>query len=324
MKSLYYEKYGNSEVLSIRETAKPEIRPGEVLVKVHAASVNPLDWRLMKADPFLVRMSSGLLKPKVNGLGADFSGIVEGTASDVTEFNNGDAVFGLMPFENLAVGSFAEYISLPADSLVCKPAKVSHQEASTLGVAALTAYEGIHDYYQIKSGARVLINGASGGVGTFAVQMAKVLGAHVTAVCSGRNHELVRDLGADVAIDYRRTSLLDMEESFDLVFDTIGNHPPKELKHLLRERSRLVLASAASGWGFIKAMLVARKTSEPVDLIVNLKKDKQRLEAVLALVKEGKVTPVIDREYPFKEAANAIDYVATKRSRGKVVVNIAD
>lgn len=322
MQSLYYEKYGSSEVLSIREVTKPRVEPGEVLVKVEAASVNPLDWRLMQADPFLVRMSSGLFRPKVNSLGADFSGVVKSTAGNVSGFEAGDAVFGVMPFEGLGVGSFAEYIAVSADALVRKPEPVTHQQASTLGVAALTAYEGIHDYCQIEPGDRVLINGASGGIGTFAVQMAKALGAQVTAVCSGRNAVLVKRLGADAVIDYQTTGLLQTDERFDLVFDTIGNHAPKRMKGLLQTGGRLVLASAADGWGFIKAMLIARKEHEPIDLIINLKKNRERLEAVLKLVEAGQVDPVIDREYPFSEVAAAIDYVATKRARGKVVVNI--
>ncbi|MEX0325822.1 MAG: NAD(P)-dependent alcohol dehydrogenase [Puniceicoccaceae bacterium] len=320
MKSLYYEKYGDSDVLSLRELPRPELKLGHVLVKVQAASVNPLDWRLMRADPFLVRLSCGLFRPKVKGLGADFSGVVESLAGDVSGFEPGEAVFGLMSLTG--VGSFAEYISVPAETFVRKPDSCSHQQASTLGVAALTAYEGIHDYREITPGDRVLINGASGGIGTFAVQMAKALGAHVTAVCSGRNEELVRSLGADTVIDYQSVNLLEIDERFDLVFDTIGNHRPNKIKPLLREGGRLVLASAADGLGFFKAMAMSRKKHEPVDLIIDLKRDKTRLQSVLELFEEGKISPVIDREYPFDEVAAAIDYVATKRARGKVVVNI--
>lgn len=321
MKKLTFEKYGSSEVLSIREVPKPELQPGRVLVRVHAASVNPLDWRLMRADPFLVRMSFGFFRPKVDGLGADFSGVVESAAEDVTEFQPGDAVFGIMSPDT--VGSFAESISVAGDALVRKPAALSHAQAATLGVAALTAYEGIHDYHQIQPGDRVLINGASGGIGTFAVQMAKALGAHVTGVCSGRNHQWVRELGVDEAIDYKTVDITTMDARFDLVFDTIGNRPPKMMKPLLKDGGRLVLASASSGLGFVKAMLLAKKESEPVDLIMDLKKDRPRLEAVLKCWEDGKMKPVIDREYSFEEIVDAIDYVATKRARGKVVVNIA-
>lgn len=323
MKVLHFDKYGGSEVLSLRDLPKPEAAAGQVLLKVHCASVNPLDWRLMRADPFLVRMSSGLLKPKINRLGADFSGVVESTAADVSGFEPGDAVFGLMPFETIAVGSFAEYVSISAEALLHKPSSLSHQQASTLGVAALTAYEGIHDYHQIAPGDHVLINGASGGIGTFAVQMAKALGAQVTGVCSGRNVDLVQGLGADEVIDYQTTDLRQSRERFNLIFDTIGNHPPKKMKGLLRKDGRLVLASAANSVGFLKAIALARKEHEPVDLILNLKKDRQRLEAVLKLSVEAKISPIIDREYPFREISAAIDYVATKRARGKVVVNIA-
>jgi NADPH:quinone reductase-like Zn-dependent oxidoreductase len=322
MKALTFEKYGGPEVLSIRDVPMPDLEPGRVRVKVCAASVNPLDWRLMRADPFLVRMAFGFFKPKVNRLGADFSGVVESRADDVSEWEPGDAVFGIMTPET--VGSFAEFISIPQGALVRKPDSLSHQQASTLGVAALTAYEGIHDYRAPTAGDRVLINGASGGIGTFAVQMAKALGAHVTAVCSSRNHELVTDLGADAVIDYRTTDLLHVEARFDLVFDAIGNHPAKKLKRLLNRNGRLVLASAASGLGFFKATALSRNKNEPIDLIIDLKKDKHRIQSLLALFEKGKIKPVIDREYSFDKIVEAIDYVATKRARGKVVVNITD
>ncbi len=322
MKSLHFDQYGGSEVLSIREVAEPEEEAGRVIVRVEAASVNPLDWRLMQADPFLVRLNFGFFKPKFHGLGADFSGVVEAVGEGVTGYEPGDAVFGIMTPG--VVGSFAERISIPEEGLVGKPDAVSHEEAATLGVAALTAYEGIHDYHTISPGDRVLINGASGGIGTFAVQMAKVLGAQVTGVCSGRNHELVRGLGADALIDYTEVDITRMPERFDLVFDTIGNHPAKTMKVLLKEGGRLVLSSASSGLGFLKAILLAKKEKEPVDLIMDLKKDRTRLQAVLALVESGVVQPVIDEIFPFAEAARAIDYVATKRVRGKVVIRIGD
>lgn len=320
MKSVYFDKYGDSDVLSFREVPMPQVKPGHALVRVHAASLNPLDWRLMKADPVLVRFAFGLFKPKFHTLGADFSGVVESVAEDVTEYQAGDPVFGIMTPE--ITGSLAEYVSIPVTGLVRKPESLSHQQAATLGVAALTAYEGIHDYYPPTTGSRVLINGASGGIGTFSVQMAKALGAHVTGVCSGRNEQLVRDIGADAVIDYQTTDLLTIDQRFDLIYDTVGNHPPKRAKSLLAEGGRLVLASAGDGLGFLKAMMVAKK-DESIDLIVDLKKDRTRLEAVLALAESGKISPVIDHEYPFDEAVAAIDYTATKRVRGKVVVNIA-
>ena len=322
MKTLYLDQYGGPEVLSIREVPDPELEPGRVIVRVRAASVNPLDWRLMRADPFLVRLNFGFFKPNFHGLGADFSGLVEAVGDGVAGFQPGDAVFGIMTPG--VVGSFAERVSIPEEGLVRKPDAVSHEEAAALGVAALTAYEGIHDYHTISPGDRVLINGASGGIGTFAVQMAKALGAHVTGVCSGRNHELVRGLGADGLVDYTEVDITRMPERFDLVFDTIGNHPAKTMKGLLNEKGRLVLASASSGFGFIQAMFLAKKRKEPIDLIVDLKKDRSRLQAVMDLVESGKIRPVIDREFPFSEVASAIDYVATKRARGKVVIRIGD
>lgn len=321
MKSLYFEKYGSSDVLSFRDMPKPELVPGSVLIKVHAVSLNPLDWRLMRADPLLVRVAFGLFKPSLNGLGADFSGVVESIADNVSHVKVGDAVFGLMTPD--IVGALSEYITIPATAVVPKPNSISHQQACTLGVAGLTAYEGIHDYRMPKVGESVLINGASGGIGTFAVQMAKALGAHVTGVSSARNHKLVRELGADAVIDYKTQDMTEIDERFDLVFDTIGNQRPMRMKQLLKEDGRLVLASARDGLGFLIAMRASKKDSS-VDLIVDLKKDRQRLEAVLKLCVESKMVPVIDREYLFDEVVEAIDYVATKRARGKVVVNILE
>ena len=320
MKSLYFEKYGPSDVLSIREVPMPALESGRVQVKVHSVSLNPLDWRLMRADPFLVRLAFGLFKPKFNCLGADFSGVVESVASEVSEFEVGDSVFGIMTPD--ITGALSEYISIPESGLVAKPDSISHQQASTLGGAALTAYEGIHDYCAPKDGDRVLINGASGGIGTFAVQMAKALGAHVTAVCSGRNEQLVRRIGSDDVVDYQAVNLLSLSDRFDLIYDTIGNHPPKLMKQLLADGGRLVLASAGDGMGFLKAMRAAKK-DDSIELIVDLKKDKARLQAVLDLYEAGKIVPVIDREVPFEEVVSAIDHVATKRARGKVVVNLS-
>ncbi|MEM0967586.1 MAG: NAD(P)-dependent alcohol dehydrogenase [Verrucomicrobiota bacterium] len=319
MKSLYLDRYGSSEVLSFRDLPKPEASSGQVIVKVHAVSLNPLDWRLMRADPFLIRLYFGLFKPKLHCLGADFSGVVDAVASDVTAFKAGDEIFGLMTPE--ITGSLSELIAIPSNSIVRKTQALSHPQAATLGVAALTAYEGIHDYRALKAKEKVLINGASGGVGTFAVQMAKELGAHVTGVCSGRNAELVRGLGANEVIDYQTTDLLRTEDRFDLVYDTVGNHPPKALKTLLAPGGRLVLASAGNSWGFLQAMRIAKKDAS-VDLIIDLKKDQKRLQAVGELATSGKIVPVIDREYSFEETPAAIDYVETKRARGKVVIRL--
>ena len=236
MRSLYFETYGSSDVLSFREVPTPELEAGRVLVRVHAVSLNPLDWRLMKADPFFIRLIFGLFKPKHHGLGADFSGVVESVADDISDFEVGDEVFGIMTPE--ITGTLAEYISIPESGLVKKPDTITHQEASTLGVAALTAYEGIYDYHTPAAGDRVLIHGASGGIGTFAVQMARALGAQVTAVCRGRNEQLVRSVGAGAAIDYQSVDLLSIEDRFDLIYDLIGNHSPKDMKQLLAEGGR--------------------------------------------------------------------------------------
>ncbi len=319
MRVLYFEEYGSVEVLSLREVPEPELSAGRVLVQVHAASVNPLDWRLMRADPFLVRLESGLFQPKLGRLGADFSGVVKRVSEGISEFRSGDAVFGVM-FPEI-VGAFAEYISIPKEALFRKPDALSHQQACTLGTAALTAYQGIHDYRAIRAGDRVMINGASGGIGTFAIQMAKASGAHVTAVSSARNHPLVQSLGADAVIDYQSQDLTQLDERYDLIFDAIGPHAPKKMKRLLRREGKVVFASAGNGWGFLRLLLAARRDPS-IELIAKLDKGGARFQALLDLCAAGKLNPVIDREYPFEDVIAAIEYVATHRARGKVVVNM--
>ena len=221
MKAMVYQKYGPPDVLELKEVEKPTPKEDEVLVKVHAASVNPLDWRILRADPFLVRLKLGLLKPKNKILGADIAGRVEAVGGNVREFQPGDEVFG-EKFEN-GLGGFAEYVSVPESALALKPTSTTFEEAAAVPVAAVTALQGLRDKGQIQPGQKVLINGASGGVGTFAVQIAKSFGAEVTGVCSTRNLDMVRSIGADHAIDYTQEDFTKNGQTYDLIYCAVGN-----------------------------------------------------------------------------------------------------
>jgi len=217
MKAILFEKYGSPDVLQIKDVEKPVPQDHQVLIKVHAASANPLDWHAMRAEPFLVRLSDGLQKPKDSRLGADVAGKVEAVGKNVTQFKVGDDVFGSTK------GSFAEFVCARADLLALKPANISFEAAAAVPVAAYTALQGLREKGQIKTGQKVLINGASGGVGTFAVQIAKWYGTEVTAVCSGRNLALVRSIGADHVVDYTKEDFTQNGKQYDLIFDAVGN-----------------------------------------------------------------------------------------------------
>ena len=231
MKAIVYTKYGSPDVLQLKEVEKPTPKDNEVLVKVHAASANPADWHLMRAEPFLARLENGLLKPKNTKLGADIAGRVEAVGRNVTQFQVGDEVFGGMPLNEL--GGFAEYVCAPEELLALKPAKLTFEQAAAVPLAAFTALQGLRDKGQIQPGQKVLINGASGGVGTFAVQIAKSFGTEVTGVCSTRNLDMVRSIGADHVIDYTQEDFTKNGQRYDLIFDAVGNRSVSDYKRAL-------------------------------------------------------------------------------------------
>src|SRR5215210_8935269 len=240
MKAIIYTEYGSADILHFKDVETPSPKDNEVLVKLYAASVNAADWHLMRAEPFLARLENGLLKPKRTKLGADFSGRVEAVGRNVTQFQTGDDVFGSMPLNEL--GGFADYVSANEDAVTLKPARLTFEQAAAVPLAAFTALQGLRDKGHIQQGQKVLINGASGGVGTFAVQIAKSYDAEVSGVCSTRNVEMVRSLGADHIIDYTQEDFTQSGQKYDLIFQLAGTRSPSECRGALTPKGTLVLS----------------------------------------------------------------------------------
>ncbi len=323
MKAIAYRCYGPPEVLKLEDLAKPTPADHEVLVRVHAAAVNPLDWHYMRGTPYLVRMDSGFGRPKNPRLGVDFAGTIESVGSGVTRFKPGDDVFGGK------LGAFAEYLVVREDrAVVLKPANVSFEQAAAVPIAAITALQGLRDKGHIQAGKKVLINGASGGVGTFAVQIAKSYGADVTAVCSTRNVELVRSIGADHVIDYTREDFTKGAERYDLILDSVGNHPLLDYRHVLTPKGDFVIVGGQShgNWlgpmtNLIEALALSPFVSQNYHPFL-AELDPKDLTILAGLMQSGKVTPVIDRRYKLSELPEAMRYLEAGHARGKVVIDI--
>ncbi len=324
MKAIVYERYGSPDVLELREIQKPTPKDDEVLIKIHAASANPLDWHFMRGEPFLARLEAGLLKPKNKILGADIAGRVETVGRNVKEFQPGDEVFGEI-FEN-GLGGFAEYVSVPESALALKPANISFEAAAAVPVAALTALQGLRDKGQIQSEQKVLINGASGGVGTFAVQIAKSFGAEVTGVCSTRNLDMVRSIGADQVIDYTQEDFTKNGQRYDLIFDAVGNRSVSDYKRALSPQGICVIAGFTTLFHLFQVIFlgswVSRTGSKKIGIMGTVKPNKKDLVFIQELLEAGKVVPVIDRRYPLSEVAEAIRYLEEGHARGKVVITL--
>ena len=322
MKAIVYTKYGSPDVLQLAEVEKPTPRDDEVLVKVHAASVNAYDWHMLTADVFLVRFEAGLLKPKNTLLGADIAGRVEAVGSSVKHFKPGDDVFGQA---RGGCGGFAEYACARENALALKPANSSFEEAAAVPMAAFTALQGLRDQGQIRPGQKVLINGASGGVGTFAVQIAKYFGAEVTAVCSTRNLDMARSLGADQVIDYTREDVTKNGQHYDLILAANGYHSIFAYNRALTPSGIYVMAGGTLAQIF-QAALLGRSLSKSggkkmgTFLAQNRQKD---LVFIKELIEAGKVKPVIDRRYTLSEAAEAVRYLGEGHARGKVVITVS-
>lgn len=325
MKAIVYTEYGSPDVLQIKDIEKPIPRDHEVMVKVHASSANPLDWHLMRGEPFLARLENGLQKPKNTRLGADFAGIVEVTGKDVREFQQGDAVFGEV-FKT-GLGAFAEYVTVPEDALVLKPENISFENVAGVPVAALTALQGLRNKGQIQSGQKVLINGASGGVGTFAVQIAKSLGSEVTGVCSTRNMEMVYSIGADHVIDYTKEDFTRNGQQYDLIFDAVGNRSISDIERTLNSKGICAIAGFTSlsllFQHMIKGAWLSRFSDKTIGMMDTVSTNKNDLLFLSELIKAGKIISVIDRCYPLEKTAEAIRYLETGRARGKVIIVVA-
>ncbi len=320
MKAIVYTQYGSPDVLQFKEVEKPAPTDGQILVKIYAASANPLDWHLMRASPFLARLAGGLRKPKDPRLGADFAGRVEAVGPNVTQFQPGDEVFGA------STGAFAEYICVAESEVALKPTNLSFEQAAVVPVAATTALQGLRDTGQIHTGQRVLVNGASGGVGTFAVQIARAFGTEVTGVCSTRNLDMVRSIGADHAIDYMKEDFTRTGQHYDLIYDAVGNSSVSAYRRALNPGRTCVIAGFTSLPRLFEHMLIGPLRSKIGDKKVGLMgtaQIKQKdLVSLRELLEAGKVTPVIDRRYSLRETAEAIRYLEEKHARGKVVITV--
>jgi NADPH:quinone reductase-like Zn-dependent oxidoreductase len=324
MKAIVYHRYGSPDVLKCEEIEKPTAGDDEVLIRVRAASVNPLDWHMMEGKPSFVRllMGLGLLKPKDTRLGRDVAGQVEAVGKNVTLLKPGDEVFGVCR------GAFAEYACASEAKLAKKPDNVTFEQAASVPIAALTALQGLRGKRQIRPGQNVLINGAAGGVGTFAVQIAKSFGADVTGVCSTRNVEMVRSLGADRVIDYAQQDFTKSGERYDLIFDLVANHSLSTFRRVLKPKGIYVVAGTGPGGSMIG--LLARVLIMPVlswfvsnkFVMLAAKITKEDLTVMYDLMKAGKVTPAIDKRYRLGEVPEAIRYLATGHARAKLVITL--
>ena len=317
MKAIIYTEYGSPDVLQFKDVEKPSPKDNEILVKVHAASANAADWHLMRAEPFLARLENGLLKPKNTRLGADVAGRVEAVGKNVTQFQAGDDVFGELPLDGL--GSFAEYVCSNEDALALKPANMTFEQAAAVPLAAFTALQGLRNKGQIQPGQKVLINGAAGGVGTFAVQIAKSFGTEVTGVCSTRNLEMVRSIGADHVIDYTKEDFTQIGQRYDLIFDAVGNRSVSDLKRALSPNGICSVAGFTSLSRLFQVMLLGGRKVGLMETAYSNKKD---LLFIKDLLEAGKVVPVIDRSYPFSETPEAIRYLEKGHAQGKVVITM--
>jgi NADPH:quinone reductase-like Zn-dependent oxidoreductase len=327
MKAIVQDRYGSPDVLALREVPTPAPAANEVLVRVHAASVNAFDWHLMRGHPYLARMGFGLGSPKSKIRGQDFAGRVEAVGAGVTELRPGDEVYGDFAY---ASGAFAEYVCIPDAQVGPKPANLTFEQAAAVPLAANTALVGLRDVGQVRPGQSVLINGASGGVGTFAVQLAKAFGAEVTAVCSTRNVELIESLGADHVIDYTSVDFTRDGQRYDIVFDLVGNYSLTRLRSVLTPRGTLVLSGGGVSDGgslfgpmalMVKGKLLAPFVRHRVLFLFPFP-SKENLATLRELIESGKVTPVIDRTYPLSKVAEAIRYLEVEHARAKVAITV--
>ncbi len=317
MKAIVCRNYGSPDVLECEELAKPNAGDDEVLIRVRAASINPVD-RVFRA-PYMVRIVTGLRKPKEIRLGRDVAGQVEAVGRNVTQFKPGDEVFGV------CLGAYAEFVCASASALVRKPDNVTFEQAAAVPIAALTALQGLRDKGRIQAGQKVLINGASGGVGTFAVQIARSFGADVTGVCSTRNVEMVRSIGADIVIDYTQEDFTAGTERYDLIFDCVSNHSLSACRRILNRNGICVIAGGPKVWIVlahgIQALVLSRFVSQSFGMFV-ARRSKEDLTILGDLMAAGKVTPVIDRRYRLSEVPQALRYLEEGHARGKIVISL--
>ncbi len=320
MKSIVAPCYGDTDVLEYVDVEKPKPQQDEILVRVQAAAVNPLDWHYMRGSPYIMRLSSGLGSPVDTTVGVDFSGTVVEIGENVTRFQIGDEVFGGRG------GAFSEYVIVPEDrAVVAKPENVSFEQAAAVPIAGVTALQALRDKGKLESGQKVLINGASGGVGTFAVQIAKSMGAEVTGVCSTRNLEMVRRIGADHVIDYKRANYTELGQKYDVIVDNVGNHSLSKNRRVLTPEGKLVIVGGGKGNWLgplvtpLKALFVSPFVKqELVTILAELNQDD--LNALASLMAAGKVAAVIDKRFDLNDVRSAVQYSESGRARGKIII----
>ncbi len=323
MKAIVQTEYGSPDVLSLSEVEKPVMTDNGVLVRVHASSVNAGDWHLMRGTPFIARLMFGLRKPKFQTLGMDVAGKVAAVGKDVTQFQPGDEVFG--DISECGFGAFAEYVCVPQEALVIKPKNITFEQAATVPAAALTALHGLRNCGQLQAGQRVLINGASGGVGSFAVQIAKAFGAEVTAVCSSRKMEMMQSIGADYIIDYTQTDVMKKGQQYDLILDAAAYRSVFDYLPILTKTGRYILVGGSSKRLFQVMLLLGpwiSLTSRRSVKCVILTPNQADLIILRDLLEAGKLVPFIDRRYSLSEVPIAIRYIEERQVRGKVSITI--
>jgi NADPH:quinone reductase-like Zn-dependent oxidoreductase len=322
MQAMVQDTYGSAEVMQLRDIDKPEIGDDEVLVRIRAAGVNPADWAVMSGLPYIARPVYGLRKPKVSVRGTDVAGTVEAIGAGVTRFKIGDEVYGS------SNGSYAEYAAAAEDKLAPKPANLTFEQAAAVPMAGLVALQAVRDHGKVRAGHKVLVNGASGGIGTFAVQIAKALGAEVTAVASTRNLDLVRSIGADHVIDYTKEDFTRNGQQYDFILDNVSNHSLSELRRALTPTGMLVPNGGrfdktwmASGGRIVQGKLMFQFGSQTLgNFLVGM--GHEGLLALTELIEAGKLTPVMDQTYPLSETAQAIAHVGEGHTRGKTTITI--
>ncbi len=323
MKAIVYREYGSADVLKLEEIPKPVPKDNEVLIKVRAAAVNPLDWHLMRAVPWFIRLFAGMQKPKRTRLGADVAGEVEMAGAAVTGLKPGDGVFGAVD------GAFTEYVSAPESFVVLKPKNVTYEQAAAVPIAGLTALQALRDKGKLQADQKVLINGAAGGVGTFAVQISKSMGARVTGICSTRNLDMVRGIGAETVIDYTHEDFLARGEHYDVIFDLVGNRSLADFRRVLKPRG--VFIGCGGGGpetpaghllaGMFKQLVQGWFTKQKL-VGVLAKRGKEDLVVLSELMESGKITPIIDRQFSLSDVPAAIRYLEAGHARGKVVISL--
>jgi NADPH:quinone reductase-like Zn-dependent oxidoreductase len=322
MQAIVQDTYGSAEVMHLKDIETPRIDAHEVLVRVRAAGVNPADWAIMSGLPYIARPIYGLRKPKNIVRGTDVAGIVEAVGIDVTRFRPGDEVFGW------SSGSYAEYAAAAEDALAAKPANITFEQAASVPMAAMVALQALRDHGKVQPGQTVLINGASGGIGTFAVQIAKALGAEVTGVCSTRNLALVRSIGADHVIDYTTDDFTQNGKQYDFILDNVANHSLAELRGSLSPTGSLVPNGGnfgnrwfAGGGRVLQSHVLARVAGQPIHPFL-VSQNQADLIALKELIEAGKLSPVIDRTYPLDQTGLAMDHVGQGHARGKVAITV--